>query len=173
MESLHLLIGLRVVRGCSVEYQHQSFPNIPSLSVFLMQYNCYNFCANILVLNILKQIEMSCFADVSPNPCSFWLPRHIDCCAWTWGMALTCKFQQSGLGIVQCALILAPLGWAFPFVPIQPVPSLNTLRPWPDGCHFADDIFMCIFFNKNCCILIKFSVKYVRQSPIDINRALV
>ena len=51
--------------------------------------------------------------------------------------------------------------------------ALNTLRPTQDGRHFADDIFTCIFFNENCCILIKFSLKYVRKGPIDNNRALV
>ena len=50
---------------------------------------------------------------------------------------------------------------------------LNTLRPRQDGRHFADDSFTCIFFNENCCILIKFSLKYVRKGPIDNNRALV
>ena len=52
-------------------------------------------------------------------------------------------------------------------------PIVNTLRPKQDGHHFADDIFMCIFFNENCCILIKFSLKYVRNGPIDNNPALV
>ena len=50
---------------------------------------------------------------------------------------------------------------------------LNTLRPRQDGRHFTDDIFTCIFFNENCCILIKFSLKYVRKGPIDNNPALV
>ena len=50
---------------------------------------------------------------------------------------------------------------------------INTLRPRQDGRHFADDIFTCIFFNENCCILIKFSLKYVRRGPIDNNPALV
>ena len=50
---------------------------------------------------------------------------------------------------------------------------LNTLRPRQDGRHFADDSFTCIFFNENCCILIKFSLKYVCQGAIDNNRALV
>ena len=49
----------------------------------------------------------------------------------------------------------------------------NTLRPRQDGRHFADDIFKCIFSNENCCILIKFSLKYVRKGPIDNNPALV
>ena len=49
---------------------------------------------------------------------------------------------------------------------------LNTLRPRQDGRHFADDIFTCIFSNENCCILIKFSLKYVRKGPIDNNPAL-
>ena len=50
--------------------------------------------------------------------------------------------------------------------------TFNTLRPRQDGRHFADAIFTCIFFNENCCILIKFSVKYVPKGPIDINLAL-
>ena len=50
---------------------------------------------------------------------------------------------------------------------------LNTLRPRQDGRHFADDIFTCIFFNENCCILIKFSLKYVHEGPNDNNPALV
>ena len=50
---------------------------------------------------------------------------------------------------------------------------INTLRPRQDGHHFADDSFTCIFFNENCCILIKFSLKYVCKGPIDNNRALV
>ena len=50
---------------------------------------------------------------------------------------------------------------------------VNTLRPRQDGRHFADDIFTCIFFIENCCILIKFSLKYVRKGPIDNNPELV
>ena len=50
---------------------------------------------------------------------------------------------------------------------------VNTLRPRQDGRHFADDIFVCIFFNEKCCILIKCSLKYVRKGPIDNNPALV
>ena len=53
------------------------------------------------------------------------------------------------------------------------LPPLNTLRPRQDGRHFADDIFRCIFFNENCCILIRFSLKYGRKGPIDNNPALV
>ena len=49
----------------------------------------------------------------------------------------------------------------------------NTLRPRRDRRHFADDIFKWIFFNENGCILMKFSLKYVRKGPIDNNRALV
>ena len=50
--------------------------------------------------------------------------------------------------------------------------GINTLRPRQDGRHFADDIFTCIFFNENCRISIKFSLKYVRKGPIDNNPAL-
>ena len=50
---------------------------------------------------------------------------------------------------------------------------INTWRPRQDGRHFADDIFTCIFFNENCCILIKFSLKYVCKGQIINNPALV
>ena len=49
---------------------------------------------------------------------------------------------------------------------------LNTLRPRQDGRHFVYNIFKCIFFNENCCILIKILLKYVRKGPIDNNPAL-
>ena len=50
---------------------------------------------------------------------------------------------------------------------------LNTLRPRRDGRHFVDDIYMWILFNENCCILIEFSLKYVRKGPIDNSPTLV
>ena len=50
---------------------------------------------------------------------------------------------------------------------------LNTLGPRQDGRYFADDIFKCIYFNENGCILIKFSLKYVRKGSIDNNPPLV
>ena len=51
--------------------------------------------------------------------------------------------------------------------------GLNTLRLRQDGHHFADNIFTCIFFNENCCILIKILLKCVCSAPIDNNPALV
>ena len=33
--------------------------------------------------------------------------------------------------------------------------DFNTLRLRQNGCHFADDIFKCIFLNKNVWISIK------------------
>ena len=51
--------------------------------------------------------------------------------------------------------------------------SLNTLRPRPNGRHFADDIFKCIFLNENVCIPIKISMKFVPKGPINNIPALV
>ena len=36
-----------------------------------------------------------------------------------------------------------------------------------NGCHFADDIFKCIFLNENVWILIKISLKFVPKGPIN------
>ena len=36
-----------------------------------------------------------------------------------------------------------------------------------NDCHFADDIFKCIFLSQNSCISIKISLKFVPKGPID------
>ena len=51
--------------------------------------------------------------------------------------------------------------------------NLNTLTPGQDGCHFPDDIFKCIFLNKNVLISIKISLTFVPKGPINNIPALV
>ena len=46
-------------------------------------------------------------------------------------------------------------------------------RAGQNGRHFADDIFICIFVNEKCRILIKISLKFIPNGPIHINPALV
>ena len=53
------------------------------------------------------------------------------------------------------------------------VSYLNTLRPRQDGRHFADDIFKRIFLNKNVCISIEISLKFVPKGPNHNMPALV
>ena len=50
---------------------------------------------------------------------------------------------------------------------------INTLRPRQNGRHFTDDIFKCIFLNKNVWILIKISLKFVPKGRINNIPALV
>ena len=50
---------------------------------------------------------------------------------------------------------------------------VNTSKPGQHGRQFADDIFKCIFFNENWCILIEISLKYARKGPIGNDPALV
>ena len=51
--------------------------------------------------------------------------------------------------------------------------ELNSYPPGQNGRHFVHDIFRCIFVNEKFCILIKISLKFVPQGPIDNNPALV
>ena len=44
---------------------------------------------------------------------------------------------------------------------------LNKVRPRQNGRHFADDKFNPIFVNENVIISIRFSLKFVRQGPIN------
>ena len=46
---------------------------------------------------------------------------------------------------------------------------INTLRPRQNGCHFADNIFKCIFLNENVWI----SLKFVPKGPINNIPAMV
>ena len=49
----------------------------------------------------------------------------------------------------------------------------NTLRPRPNGRHFADDIFKRIFLNENILIPIKISLKFVPKGHINNIPSLV
>ena len=51
--------------------------------------------------------------------------------------------------------------------------TVNTLRPRQNGRHFADDIFKCTFLNENVWILIKITLRFVPQGPINNIPALV
>ena len=50
---------------------------------------------------------------------------------------------------------------------------INTLRPWQNGCCFADDIFKCIILNENFHILIQILLKFLSKGPIDKKTSLV
>ena len=50
---------------------------------------------------------------------------------------------------------------------------VNSLRPRQNGCHFADDIFKCIFLNEYVRSSIKMSMKFVPEDPINNIPALV
>ena len=45
----------------------------------------------------------------------------------------------------------------------------NPSTPGQNGCHFADNIFKCIFVNEKFCIPIQISLKFVPKDPIDNN----
>ena len=51
--------------------------------------------------------------------------------------------------------------------------EINTSRPRQNGRYFPDGIVKRIFMNKNCVILIKLSLKFIPQGPINIIPALV
>ena len=50
---------------------------------------------------------------------------------------------------------------------------VNSLRPWPNRRHFADDTFKCIFENENEWISPRISLKFVPKVRINNIPALV
>ena len=51
--------------------------------------------------------------------------------------------------------------------------EVNSSPRGQNGRHFTDNIFRCIFVNAKICILIEISLKFVVNSLIDNNPALV
>ena len=49
--------------------------------------------------------------------------------------------------------------------------SINTLRPWEDDRHFADNIFTCIFLYEKVWISINIPLKFVPKGQINKIRA--
>ena len=47
------------------------------------------------------------------------------------------------------------------------------ISPWQNGRHVTEDIFKYIFMNGKFCILIRISLKFVPNGPIDNKSALV
>ena len=57
--------------------------------------------------------------------------------------------------------------------PLDVTMPLITLRQRPNGRHFPDNIFKCIFLNENVWILITISLKFVPKGPINNILALI
>ena len=51
--------------------------------------------------------------------------------------------------------------------------AITHMKPEQNGWHLTDDTFKHILLNKNYCILIEISLKFVPKGPIDNNSALV
>ena len=78
--------------------------------------------------------------------------------------------QVNTIGKKQSSTLLALCGG---IPPRWPMDSFNSSPPEQNGRHFADDIFRSIFVNEKFCILIKVSLNFVPEGPIDNNQALV
>ena len=50
---------------------------------------------------------------------------------------------------------------------------INSSTPGQSGRHFTDDTFKSIFVKENLCILIRISLKFVPEGPINNIPALV
>ena len=95
-------------------------------------------------------------------------------CRMTWGrISWDLEHNKQRKGIMQGDHLCVMCTWCQYHHSYHSFACIHTLRPRQDGRHFSDAIFMCILFNENCCILIKFSLKYIRKGPIDNNRTLV
>ena len=68
---------------------------------------------------------------------------------------------------------LAPGRWWVSTLRPQQNDIFNSSSPGQNGCHFADDIFRYIFVNEKFCILIKISLKFVPEGPVDNYSALI
>ena len=56
---------------------------------------------------------------------------------------------------------------------VSHINGLNSSPPGKNGHHFTDNIVRYIFVNEKFCILIKISLKFVAEGPVDNNPSLV
>ena len=78
------------------------------------------------------------------------IPWHHVICSGIW-YAITCmKTASSPMNIVESHYFM-----------------VNTLRPGPNGRHFADNIFKSIFLNENIWISLKIALKLVPEVRIN------
>ena len=66
--------------------------------------------------------------------------------------------------IMYCNYNTLLVEWSFGDPCLAP---FNTLRPRPNDRHFSDDIFKCIFLNKNISISIRILLTFAPKVPID------
>ena len=62
------------------------------------------------------------------------------------------------------------------FADVADITAVRDISSFPSGhiwCHFADDIFRCVFVNVKFCVLIQISLKCILKGPIDNNPTLV
>ena len=79
-----------------------------------------------------------------------------------WWASVTTKTSAFGLGFC----LLSPTGHVFHTARENMIKSYNSFPPGQNGCHFADDIFRCIFVSEKICILIEISLKFVSKGPM-------
>ena len=65
--------------------------------------------------------------------------------------------------------------WTFPLLSLKTYKPLvfNSSPPEQDGCHFADNIFRCIFMSEIFFILVKILLKFIPKVLINNNPLLV
>ena len=87
-----------------------------------------------------------------------------------WTKSLMVTVSALVIKIIQSSIWIHRVNWFICHHGIEPV---NTLRPRQDGRRFPDDTFERIFLNENVIILIKISLKFVPNGPINNSPALV
>ena len=80
---------------------------------------------------------------------------------------LKCGLFHSRKGIWKCQLLDGShFVFIFELRAGSPSSNIRCLTHWSrDGCHFADDIFKCIFFNENILISLKIILQFVPKFP--------
>ena len=77
------------------------------------------------------------------------------------------------LPIRQQAIIWTNVGMLYWCICVTRPQWVNRLRQRQNGCHFAGNVFKCIFFKENVQMSFKISLTFVPKHPIENNPALV
>ena len=105
------------------------------------------------------------------HPIAYWLGWGMGCLLWV--QILIDILLQSLQLCIQYSVILDRVITAPDCRSSIVVDTVNILRPRQKGCRFADDTFKRIFLNENVLILIKISLKFIPNGPVNNIPALI
>ena len=167
----HLNILLNVFSMFSLVSQY--FLNVFScyFSMFSLVFQCFLFFLDVfLVFSQCFLLFSQCFLSFSR-----WSSRYLSSSVmwWSWVTPGSLTVSQPSTASQAMTRPCRWVGQNFSLPMFVYLLYVNSSPPGQNGRHFSDNSFERIFMNEKFCILIKISLKFVPNDPMDNEPVLV